>query len=74
MVSPAEAVPDWETELEMQKLLDLIVIPDGGEMDVSTDTGADAAAPSALGLEMCGGPQWNFASDSSKALLSVGVF
>jgi len=74
MGSSEEAIPDWECELEMQKLLDLIVIPDGSEMDVSMESSADAVAPSALGLELGEGLRWNFASDASKSSTSVGVF
>lgn len=74
MEPPSEAIADWESELEMQKLLDLIVIPDGDEMDVSSETSIDAAAPTALGLEMCGGSQWNLASDATKSSATIGVF
>lgn len=74
MSGSLEAIPaDWENEVEMQRLLDLLpVVSSDGDIDrnISVDV------RTALGLELCG--DWSFSQDPSPATLAslpgVGVF
>ncbi|RDX42737.1 hypothetical protein OH76DRAFT_1362248 [Lentinus brumalis] len=76
-VSSAPALPeiDWESEVEMQRLLAMLPVgqPDAAPMDAGADSPQDDF-PSALDLELNG---WDFAGATSAALgsmSSVSVF
>jgi len=64
-----EVVHDWESQVEMQRLLDLLpmVQTDGG---IGVDDHC-MDIPSALGLELCG--EWNFGRELPTST-NVGVF
>lgn len=63
-----EMIPNWESQVEMQRLLDLLpMVQDGGSVD---DLNVDVA--SALGLELCG--EWNFGREPPMSSAGVGVF
>ena len=59
----AEAVPEWENGVEMQRILDMLPLIQSTE-EGDTSTGLD--------LDLCGG--WNFISDITPTMSGVGVF
>jgi len=64
-----EIVQDWESQVEMQRLLDLLpMVQSDGGIDVDDNL---VDVPSALGLELCG--EWNFGREPLLAS-NVGVF
>lgn len=59
----AEAVSEWETGVEMQRILDMLPIIQSSE-EGDSSTGLD--------LDLCGG--WNFINDVAPTSSGVGVF
>ena len=64
---------DWENEVEMQRLLDLLPVV---QSDADVDRNVEVDVRTSLGLELCN--DWNFSQDPVPASLvslpGVGVF
>ena len=65
---------DWENEVEMQRLLDLLPVV---QSDADVDRNVEVDVRTSLGLELCN--DWNFSSQdpvpaSLVSLPGVGVF
>ena len=59
----AEAVPEWENGVEMQRILDMLPLIQSTE---------EGDASMGLDLDLCGG--WNLISDITPTMSGVGVF
>ncbi|KAI5123902.1 hypothetical protein M0805_005718 [Coniferiporia weirii] len=69
LMGAMEIESDWQNELEMQRILDLLPLVQSDEVIVD-DQSVDVSA--ALGLELCGG--WNLGQDAVSMSSGVGVF